>query len=51
MIGIAEVVAPVVIGPSLCKDLSSKYEDQDGKGEICEKVDYDRKLEEDQKGR
>jgi hypothetical protein len=51
MIGIAEVVAPAVIRLSLSEDISSKYEDQDGKDEIYEKVDCDRKLEEDHKDR
>jgi hypothetical protein len=51
IIGATVVVAPVVIRPSLSKDISSKYEEQDGKDEIYEKVDYDRKLEEDRKGR
>ena len=51
IIGVTEVVAPAVIRPSLSKDISSIYEEQDGKDEIYEKVGYDRKLEEDRKGR
>ena len=51
IIGVAEVVAPVVIRPSLSKDISSIYKNQDGKDEIYEKVDYNRKLKEDRKGR
>jgi hypothetical protein len=51
IIRVAEVVAPVVIRPSLSKDISSIYEDQDGKDKTYEKVDHDRNLEEDRKGR
>jgi hypothetical protein len=51
IIGIAVGVAPAVLRPSASKDISSIYEGQDGKDEIHEKADYDRKLEEDHKGR
>jgi hypothetical protein len=48
--GIVVVVAAVDFRPSLIKGITSQYEDQDGKGEIYNKAECDRKLEEERKG-
>jgi hypothetical protein len=51
IIGIVIAIALAVLRSSVSKDISSIYEGQDGKDEIYQKVDYDRRLEEDHKGR